>query len=174
MKVGLVCETKSVLSSIVDKKRYNIFLYGQTDFFAQIVANFLGQSPFHPSDKLHAQNLFHSDGKMLNPIPFQQELAILDASHAFLLTAVFFDSSSPHWNNYKGNTSPTVWVLEQVKQPTCSCDNLGRLCCQRSGRLWQEKLKNWPPITTKCPAQPVASLSSLPGGRCCIPPITIY
>ena len=93
------------------KTHYNFmikhtFLWSKLIFSCSDLANFLCQSPVNPNDKIsyskpipfrwqfHAQNLFHSNGKMLNPVPFQQ---LLEASHAFLLTCGVFDSSSPRW-----------------------------------------------------------------------------
>ena len=129
----------------------------------------------------------------------RSELAILEASHAFLLTCRQFEPSlgtatkallhrrsrvtmQVSW----GDALQLHWVLELVKQPTCSCDNkFGRLRCQRSGRLWQE---NWAafllslpdvqcnqlhPSSTRCPTQPAASLLyQMSNATSCIPPIT--
>ena len=72
------------------------------------MTKFHAQNLFHSNDKVHAQNLFHSSDKMscskpipfqwqnfmLNPIPFQQYSRPATPS---CLPAVFFDSSSPHW-----------------------------------------------------------------------------
>ena len=56
--------------------RSNIhFLWSKLIFLCSDSANFLGQSPFHPNDKIYAQNPFHSIAKFLvwsqnYPFPF--------------------------------------------------------------------------------------------------------
>ena len=154
--------------------------YGQTLIFTAktdvFVLRFLGLSPFHPNDKISCSI----------PVPFQWHNFMLKISNCKILCSTPFHSnwylrpatpswlpavdSSPHWEqlqrqyftNGLGLPGKLAEYLSKSNKSTCSWDDFSRLCCQRSGRLWQE---NW--------AASLLYHYQVSGATSCIPPVSL-